>query len=118
MALRGDKILLTFSPEHASSKLNLRSGCGGKNFIAIKGGTVRFGKLTMDDSDLELVDTDSRDPFDFSIDHYKEQLEAGYSKITPKFGLCAYVPDLKKIGNHPARRAPATAARHSVSSSR
>ena len=29
------------------------SRCGGHNFMAFRGGSVRFGKLTMDDSDLE-----------------------------------------------------------------
>jgi hypothetical protein len=36
---------------------------------------------------------DTRDPFEFYLDHYKEQLVAGYTKITPEFGLRVYVPD-------------------------
>ena len=65
--------------------------------MAFKGGTVRFGKLTMTDTDLELVDSQPADPFDFSIDRYMQQLVAGYSKMTPKGGLCAHVPGLDKI---------------------
>ncbi len=79
---------------------------------------MRFGKLTMDDADLQLVDKDPQTPFDFSMDHYKEQLEAGYSKITPKFGLCSFVPDFNRIAHNPAKGAksppaakPATTAK-------
>jgi hypothetical protein len=114
--LRGQEIYLTFGPSAGSSAqaaagnssapaFDARSDCGGRNFIAVKGGTIRFGKLTMDDADMQLVDRDPQNPFDFSADHYKEQLEAGYSKITSKFGLCAFVPDYNKIARHPTKQA-------------
>jgi len=75
----------------------ITSACGGRNFLAFKGGTLRFGKLTMTDADLELVDSQPADPFDFSLDRYTEQLAAGYAKVTLKGGLCAHVPDLNKL---------------------
>jgi hypothetical protein len=75
----------------------LSSTCGGRNFQSFKGGTVRFGKMTMNDADLELVDADPTDPFDFSIEHYQEQLVAGYSKMTRQGGLCVHTPDFNKI---------------------
>jgi hypothetical protein len=71
--------------------------CGGQNFLVFKGGSVRFGKLTMNDTDLELLDSSPADPFDFSIDHYAEQLAAGYSKMTQRGGLCVHMPDMDKI---------------------
>jgi hypothetical protein len=83
----------------------LTSACGGRNFLAFKGGSLRFGKLTMSDADLELVDSQPADPFDFSLDHYTEQLAAGYAKVTLKGGLCARVPDLNKVKRNAA---PAT----------
>jgi hypothetical protein len=67
------------------------------NFMYYRGGTLRFGKLTMMDTDLMLVDQDSSDPFDFSPAHYKDQLVAGYSKITPDGGLVTYMPDLSHL---------------------
>ncbi len=73
------------------------NACGAQNFLAFKGGSVRFGKLTMNDSDLELIDSTPADPFDFSIDHYQQQLTAGYSKMTQRGGLCVHVPDLDKV---------------------
>jgi hypothetical protein len=79
----------------------IASRCGARNFQSFRGGTVRFGKLTMADTDLELVDADPADPFDFSIDHYMDQLVAGYSKMTKQGGLCAHVPDYNKIPHAP-----------------
>jgi hypothetical protein len=73
------------------------STCGGHNFQSYKGGSIRFGKLTMTDADLELVDSSPADSFDFSIDHYMKQLAAGYSKITSHQGLCVYMPDFNKV---------------------
>jgi hypothetical protein len=58
---------------------------------------VQFGKLTMRDADLELLDSAPSDPFDFSIDHYNEQLVAGYSKMTQSGGLCVHMPDYDKL---------------------
>jgi hypothetical protein len=48
------------------------------NYMYCRGGTLRFGKLTMWTQDW-LVDADQKDPFDFSPEEYNEQLVAGYS---------------------------------------
>ena len=64
-----------------------------RNYIYWRGGKLQFGKLTMAETDLELVDEDPADPFDFSIDHWNDQLVAGYSKNTPNRGLKAHMPD-------------------------
>jgi hypothetical protein len=64
-----------------------------QNYIYWQGGKLQFGKLTMTDTDLELVDEDPRDPFDFSVDRWNDQLVAGYSKNTPNRGLKAHMPD-------------------------
>jgi hypothetical protein len=68
-----------------------------KNHIYWRGGGLRFGKLTMTETDLELVDEDPSDPFDFSADHWNDQLVAGYSKNTPNRGLKAHVPDYNDL---------------------
>ena len=95
------EIALTFGPQ--SRKENRpppKNNCGARNYLQFEGGTVRFGKLTMIETDLTLLDADPADPFDFAIDHYKEQLVAGYTKMTPQGGLCAHVPDYDKIMRH------------------
>jgi hypothetical protein len=67
------------------------------NYMYYHGGTLRFGKLTMVETDLQLIDADPRDAFDFSPERYNEQLVAGYSKNTPNHGLMVFMPDLKNL---------------------
>ncbi len=64
----------------------------------------------MTETDLELVDEDPRDSFDFSVDRWQDQLVAGYSKTTPARGLKAHMPDYNDLPsraaspNHSSRR--------------
>ena len=96
--VENDAIVLAFkSPEQGGKQTTVTSSCGGRNYLAFKGGSLRFGKLTMSDTDLELIDSDPADPFDFGLDHYKDQLVAGYSKMTRNGGLCVDMPDYSKI---------------------
>ena len=59
----------------------------------------------MSDTDLELVDLDSEDPFDFSVDDWDAQLVAGYSKTLQNKGLRAFVPDYNDLRKSPAAKA-------------
>lgn len=79
-----------------------------KNYIYFHGGRIIFGKLTMNDVDLELIDKDPSNPLDFSIVHYYAQLQAGYFKMTASQGLVAYVADYSTIAPkpQPAPQAP------------
>jgi len=97
--LEGETLVQTFGGPDAKTRYLLHF----KNYMSYEGGQLRFGKLTMDDADMILIDMDPGDPFDFYLDHYKEQLAAGYSKITPSFGLRVYVKDFNKL--HQRRRA-------------
>jgi hypothetical protein len=65
--------------------------------MAFRGGVIRFGKLTMQDADVQLIDLDPRDPFDFYLDHYADQLAAGYQKMTTSFAIRAYMKDYDKL---------------------
>jgi len=67
------------------------------NYMYYRGGVLRFGKLTMTDTDMELIDQRPQDPFDFFQDRYNEQLVAGYSKNTPSHGLKVYMPDYRSL---------------------
>ncbi len=73
-----------------------------QNYMAYRGNRLKFGKLTMEDTDMVLIDPDPRDPFDFFMDHYKEQLVAGYTKTTPGFGLRVFMVDYNKLKHAPA----------------
>ena len=88
--VRGDRLVQVFGRGTAA-----RPRLGG-NYIWFRGGSIRFGKLLMSDTDLKLIDMDSRDPFDFYAAKYNAQLVAGYSKNTPDHGLRTYMPDYEK----------------------
>lgn len=76
-----------------------------QNYMAYRGNRLKFGKLTMEDTDMVLIDPDPRDPFDFYLDHYKDQLVAGYTKTTPSFGLRVFMVDYGKLRHRePAQR--------------
>jgi hypothetical protein len=78
-----------------------------RNYLYLSGSVIRFGKLTMTGTDLQLIDLDERDPFDFYPAKYSEQLVAGYSKNTPAKGLKTYMPDFADLKPGLDRRPPA-----------
>ena len=67
------------------------------NYMQLKGGTIRFGRLTMDHADLVLIDQSPGDWFEFDLAHYKEQIVAGDMHMTPSGGLQVFTPDITKI---------------------
>jgi len=95
--VQGDEIVQIFG----SGQAGLAAAARHSNYIAYHGGVVRFGRLTMTDADMRLIDADPSDPFDFFPDHYSEQLVAGYSKTTASGGLRVYMPDYGKISKRP-----------------
>ncbi|HEY0702421.1 MAG TPA: hypothetical protein VGD60_06615 [Candidatus Acidoferrales bacterium] len=102
LKLENGEIHLVFGPADGKTGIEpVKESCGAKNYLHFRGNSVRFGRLTMSDTDLELVDAEPQDSFDFSIDHYKQQLVAGYSKSTQSGGLCVHMPDYSKL-KHPA----------------
>jgi hypothetical protein len=118
----GDEVVLVFGggqnvSEDAVARLaNSRSG---GNYVYYRGGTLQFGKLTMRNADLKIIDANAKDPFDFSIDHYNQQLVAGYAKGTPGYGLVAYAPDYYKVQKtSPTEASARTNAKPAVESRR
>jgi hypothetical protein len=91
--VQGNEVVQVFGSLPASNPPAKHPG----NYMAYRHGNLGFGKLTMTDADLILIDMDPRDSFDFYMDHYKEQLAAGYTKITPDFGLRVYARDYNKL---------------------
>ncbi len=76
------------------------------NYMSFNGNSVRFGNLTMDNTDLTVLDLDPRDPLDWYQDRYKDQLVAGYSKMTNTFGLRSYVKDFAKLSRSSSAQPP------------
>jgi hypothetical protein len=80
------------------------------NYMSFQGNRVQFGKMVMESTDLIVFDLDPGDPLDWNQSRYKDQLVAGYSKITPNFGLRAYVKDYAKLPRSSAALAAEAAA--------
>ncbi len=95
VTLEGDNIVQVFrSDRHAPV---LRPPETAPNYIYHRGGVLCFGKLTMKDADLEIVDQNPKTPFDFSLVDYNKQLVAGTSKNTPAYGLIVHMPDFGQL---------------------
>lgn len=70
-----------------------------RNFLRLSGGSIDFGKLTMHNVDLIMIDI-SKDPwFDLDLANYQDQLVNGYTRMTPQAGLQIFMPDLRDIKN-------------------
>ncbi len=96
---------LTFQPNDSGGvKLLTIPDPKARNYMFYRGGVLRFGKLTMHDADLLIVDAEPEDPFDFFLDHYNAQLVAGYEKNTPDHGLIVFMPDYKRTPALPRER--------------
>jgi hypothetical protein len=91
--IQGDEIIQTFGKQRPDS----RTGQPRSNYMAYRGGILQFGRLTMNNVDMRLIDQDPTDPFEFFPDHYDDQLVAGYSKTTASGGLLVYMPDYGKV---------------------
>jgi len=91
IAIRGNEVIQKYGgPPQPTIKMT-------GNYMAYRGARLRFGKLTMTDTDLMLIDMDPEDPLDFYLDHYWDQLAAGYTKISHNFGLRTYCRDYNKL---------------------
>jgi hypothetical protein len=91
--VQGEQILQVFGTKPPAEAPPAYQG----NYMAYRGGQLRFGKLTMAETDLVLIDLDPEEPFDFCLDHYKEQVGAGYAKMTTDAGLRVFTRDCNKI---------------------
>ena len=98
--IEGENIIQIFGGSDAKPAKNIRAG----NYMAYKNNRLRFNKLLMNDVDLILIDMNPSDPLDFYLEHYKEQLAAGYTKTTLDSGLRVYMKDYNKL--HPATMPP------------
>jgi len=94
VAIEGGKIVQYFDSGHQRPALNPPFHSAA--YIYHRGGVLRFGKLTMNDADLEIVG-DRPGVFDFFQREYEKQLVAGYSKNTPAKGLVAHMVDYSRF---------------------
>jgi hypothetical protein len=98
VAIVNGRLEQTFVSERGTSPQRLSPpDPASPNYVYFSGSDIRFGKLTMNGADLQLIDSDPKDAFDFFPAQYKQQLVAGYSKNTPSGGLKTYMPDYSDL---------------------
>jgi len=68
-----------------------------RNYLRLSDGTIDFGKLTMHDVDLTMVDLSDDAWFDLDLNNYQKQLVNGYTRMTPEAGLQIFMPDLDSL---------------------
>jgi len=79
-----------------------------KNWMFFRDGTLRMGKLYFVRADMQVVDTDPRDLFDFFVDYYNNQLVQGFTRNQPDYGLKVFMRDFEDLGKprQPGERLP------------
>src|SRR5579875_720525 len=71
------------------------------NFLRFRGGSLNFGKLTMDNADITMIDAVNEPWFDLDLVNYQAQLVNGYTRMTANAGLEIYMPDLDEMKTKP-----------------
>lgn len=99
-AVEGSEVVIKFAvtPEDSVFGSYVRPDSANPNFVYFRGGQLRFGKLLMDDTDLQIVDANPLDPFDLNLEEYAKQLVAGTARILPSQGLWVEMPDYASLG--------------------
>ena len=99
-----NEVVQVFGDSSETTPRPLRPPETARNYMYFRGGTLHFGKLFMVDADMEIIDLDPHNVFQFSIDQYNTQLVAGYSKNTASNGLIVFMPDLATAEREQAKR--------------
>jgi hypothetical protein len=96
----GNELVQTFvtTPLDSIFERYVRPDSAQPNFVYFRGGRLRFGKLEMIDTDLQIVDADQHDPFDLYLAKYNRQLVAGTSRNLETYGLRVEMPDFADLG--------------------
>jgi len=97
--VEGDALVQEFAtlPDDSVFSGYARADSAAPNYLFFRGGHLRFGRLEMRDTELQILDLDSSDPFDLFLAEYNKQLTAGYSRNRSNLSLQAFFPDYTKL---------------------
>jgi len=97
--VEGDALVQEFErlPEDSVFDGYAHADSSAPNYLFFRGGHLRFGRLEMRDTQLQILDLDPADPFDLYLAQYNRQLTAGYSKNRPNLSLQAFFPDYNDL---------------------
>jgi hypothetical protein len=98
--VEGDALVQEFAklPDDSLFAGYARADSAASNYLFFRGGRLRFGRLEMHDTELQILDLDPSDPFDLFLAQYNRQLVAGYSRNRPNLSLQAFFPDFTDLG--------------------
>ena len=98
--VEGNALVQEFAklPEDSLFSGYARADSAAPNYLFFRGGRLRFGRLEMRDTELQILDLDPSDPFDLFLAEYNKQLTAGYSRNRPNLSLQAFFPDYNDLG--------------------
>ena len=98
--VEGDALVQEFArlPDDSLFTGYARPDSAAPNYLFFRGGKLRFGRLEMRDTQLQILDLDPSDAFDLYLAEYNKQLVAGYSRNRPNLSLQAFFPDFPDIG--------------------
>lgn len=92
--IEGDSLVQTLGPTDAKVS---DPPVQANQYIFFHGGRMEFGKLIMNDTNLELLNEKPAPQFDFSLDHYYVQLQNGYCKLLSNRTVVFYMPGYATI---------------------
>jgi hypothetical protein len=98
--VEGNALVQEFArlPDDSVFSRYARADSAAPNYLFFRGGRLRFGRLEMRDTQLQILDLDPSDPFDLFLAEYNKQLVAGYSRNRPNLSLQAFFPDNSDLG--------------------
>jgi hypothetical protein len=99
--VEGDALVQTIGPAQGVTRIEPPPpppDRDAQNYMHLYGGTVRFGRLFMVATNLQIADAHPADPFEFYLTYYQNQLAAGYSRSQLDDSLVTYMPDFAAVG--------------------
>src|SRR5262249_23531640 len=82
---------------YGSARPEVRQAKERRDFISLQGGTLEFGKLTMHDADIAMIDISQDEWFRFDLTRYQQQIVNGHTEMTPQAGLRIFMPDIDRV---------------------
>lgn len=98
--VEGNALVQVFArlPEDSVFSGYARADSVAPNYLFFRGSQLRFGRLEMRNTELQILDLDPSDPFDLYLAKYNKQLVAGYSRNRSNLSLQAFFPDYNDLG--------------------
>ena len=93
--LKKGELVQLFSSDEAVEPLEIPFDV--PNYMFFRRGTLRMGKLYMVQADMQVVDSDPSDPFEFYLDVYNRQLVAGFTQNLADYGLLVIMRDVDDL---------------------